>query len=324
MQKITRNPWKLCQTFQVTRIECGHFQIIDSCKHCQKLQGKWYAKLKKKKFKDIEDPVLRLIKKWTGISDLIEDDGSERNISLIDIIISQEPNTSIESSWPETNFRKEQELLNNSNLYDICKKIFKHKRNVVGAEDSIKILEYHCSGIPYRHIAKQVHIHEASVLRAINKLKEMAHLMSDDSKTIIIRDYNPGMDAPLLFSSWRNCLWFDAHPAETKPNPIFFRQTTKKINNLLRDPHTKVRIACLQDDPNEIKGYATINNDTIEFVYVKLDYRKQGIATLLTKGFKSISDPCTKIASAIALKKNLKTKEKQNVRTEAEEEYNCN
>ena len=179
--------------------------------------------------------------------------------------------------------------------------------------------ELHCNGYSSREIAKQYHISAFCGWYVIKRLKEGLHLMAnDDSKMIIVREYNPGMDAPLLFSSWRNCLWFDANPGDKKPNPIFFRMTTKKINCLLRDPQTKVKIACLQDDANEIKGYSVITNQTIQFLYVKSDYRKQGIATLLSRGFHDIVKPMTKIGIAIALKKNLK--EKQDGREETKEE----
>lgn len=299
--------------------KCGHFNIIDSCEHCQKIQKQWYGKLNKKKFNDIEDPVLRILKKWTGISNIIQDENSGKNIDLFDILVSQQPNTPIESSWPETKFSQEINLLNNVYFESICETLFNNGNNVVSKKSALKIWRLHCDGFSVRAISKEVGIYYASVFRAIKNLREVARFMDDSSKIIIIRDYNPGMDAPLLFSSWRNCLWFDAHPLDTKPNPTFFRMTTKKIHRLLKDPNTKVRIACLEDDPNAIKGYVALNNDTIEFVYVKADYRKEGIATLLTKGFKNISNTCTKIGKAIALKKNLKIKENQDGREEAEE-----
>lgn len=304
MQKQILNPWKQSQICRLN-IKCGHSIIVDSCKHCQKIQRQWYRKLKKKGFEDIEDVGLRLLKKWTGVNDLINP------------IRTQEPNIPIESSWPEVHFQKEQTFLNHPSFNSICESLFKHGNNAITAIKMIKIWECHCEGYSLREIEKQSNIHYLAVYRAINKLKGMADLMNDESK-VVIREFNPGMDSPLLFASWRHCLWFDAHPADTKPNPIFYRLTTKKINSLLRDPHTKVKIACLSDDSNEIKGYAVLTNQTIQFVYVKLDYRKQGIATLLTKGFVDIIKPSTKIGTAIALKKNLK--EKQDGREETEKE----
>lgn len=304
MQKIIPNHWKQSRICPLN-IKCGHFQINDNCEHCQKIQRQWYGKLKKKGFEDIEDQFLRMLKKWTGITD------------LIDPIQIQEPNMPIESSWPEVNFKKETEFLNHPEFKSICETLFKHKNNVITSHVMIQIWEYHCEGASLREIEKRFNIHNSTVFRAINRLREMAKLMNDESKTIVIRDFNPEIDAPLLFASWRNCLWFDAHPADVKPNPIFYRMTTKKINCLLRDPQTKVRIACLEDDPNEIKGYAVLTNWTIKFVYVKLDYRKQGIATLLTRGFLNVSKPSTKIGKAIVNKKNLKEKQDEGSKEEA-------
>jgi hypothetical protein len=44
----------------------------------------------------------------------------------------------------------------------------------------------------------------------------------------------------------------------------------------------------------------------IEFVYVKIDYRKQGIAKLLTRGFIFVAKPTTKIGASIVKKNNLR------------------
>lgn len=299
-------------------IDCGHFQIVDSCEHCQKIQRQWYAKLKKKGFQDAEDSVLRLLKRWTGISDTIEDENNEKPLNIIDMVSSQDPNESIKSNWPEISFAKEDEILNSPKLQSICETLFKHGNNAVSPKQMILIWELHCEGLSIREIGKHVNIYFVSVFRAIKKLKEMADLMdlTEDPKKIILRNYDEETDAPLIFASWRNALWFDLHPNEEKPNPVFYRMMTKKINMMLRNPNTKVKIACLADDHNEIKGYSVLCGTTLEMIYVKLDYRNQGVATLLCRGFKTIAKPLTKIARAIADKKNLK--ENQDGREETE------
>lgn len=286
--------------------KCGHFNIIEGCKDCQEIQNQWYGKLKKKGFDDIEDTHLRLLKKWTGVTD------------LLDPVKIQEPNMPIQSNWPEPNFQKESDLLNHPNFMSICKSLFNHGNNVIKTTTIMQIWECHCNGASLREIEKQFNIHNATVFRAINRLREMANIMDikPESTKIIIRDYETSSDAPLVFASWRNCLWFDNHTEQDPPNPGFYRMTTRKINLLLREPSTKVKIACLQDDPDQILGYSAFSHSTLEFVYVKNDYRKQGIATLLTKGFSDIVNPMTKIGKAIADKKNLKVKENSNVKEE--------
>jgi predicted DNA-binding protein YlxM (UPF0122 family) len=287
-------------------IDCKHFQITENCEHCQELQKQWYEKLKKKGFEDIEDTSLRILKKWTGIP--IGDP------KLFDVLNVQEAEAPLQTNWPETKLQKENDFLHHPEFRTVCDNLFRHGNNVISHEIMVNIWELHCEGFSLREIEKQFNIHNSTIFRAINRVREMANLMNDNSKTIVIRQYNPNTDAPLLFASWRNSIWFDAHPAELKPNPVFYRIMTKKINNMLRNPETEIRIACLADDCDEIKGYSVFCSNILEFVYVKLDYRHQGIATLLSKGFSSITKPMTKIGKAIADKKNLKIKENQNGR----------
>ena len=278
-------------------IKCGHSLIVETCEHCLEIQEQWYEKLKKKGFNDIEDKHLRILKKWTGSTD------------LVDIFKIQEPNEEIQSSWPETYFNKESEFLHNPNFIEICQDVFKHGNNAISATIMLHIWEGYCDGLSYRELEKRFHIQYTTIFRAVTRIKEMANLMSDDSKTIIKRDYDPQIDTSFIFSTWRKCLWFDEHPdSENQPGSNFCITLNRKINLLLREPTTHIKIACLQDDPGQIAGYAVLSNETLEFVYIKLDYRNQGIAKLLTKGFRDIVYPMTKIGKAIADKKNLRIK----------------
>jgi ribosomal protein S18 acetylase RimI-like enzyme len=131
--------------------------------------------------------------------------------------------------------------------------------------------------------------------------------------TVILRDIQP-TDHALIFSSWRNALWF----AEKRPDneaDKFYAMTSKSIRKLLDNKENHVKIACLQEDPDEIIGYAVLNKSHLHFVYVKVDYRKKGIGSLLTKGFETVTRPQTRIGKVLVEKKKLVIKEKEDVST---------
>lgn len=110
----------------------------------------------------------------------------------------------------------------------------------------------------------------------------------------------------MLFATWRNALWFDTEDKDESKNHKFFRDCTRLIKSLLANADTKARIACLVEDPNLILGASVINKDNLIWVYVKADYRSRGIATLLAKGIKTVSNPSTRIGKAIVKNKELK------------------
>jgi len=133
-----------------------------------------------------------------------------------------------------------------------------------------------------------------------------------DETKVIIRPYDPKTDAPLIYSTWRNALWYgDKNNVDSDE---FYAQATREIKKILET--SQVRIACLSDDHDLIVGYSVMTGSNIEFVYVKLDYREKGIGALLVKGFTKISTPRTKIGWAIQKRHKLVIKEKQNVQEE--------
>lgn len=127
--------------------------------------------------------------------------------------------------------------------------------------------------------------------------------MEIEELKVIKRPFKEETDIPFIYSSWRKSLWFDERRDEN--SDLFFRVATKRIKEILTAKECKVNVSCLQSDKNFIVGYSVGIKDNLEFVYVKIDYRKKGIAKLLTKEFKTISEPETKIGRAIAFKNNL-------------------
>ena len=128
----------------------------------------------------------------------------------------------------------------------------------------------------------------------------------DDSKaSVIMRKIDTSKDLPFIYSTWRNSLWNDHKRPETEDSSSFYSSETKRIK-LLSLPDLYAWVACLSDDHDFILGYSVSIDLNLERVYVRADYRKQGIGTMLAAYFKTISPPQTKIGKAIAKKKNLR------------------
>lgn len=292
--------------------KCGHFNINDNCSSCLSIQSQWYKKIKTKGFEDIEGGSLRLIKKWTGVSDLYGDN-QEKISSIIDLIQTQAPNESVQSSWPEIIFKKEEELLNHKSFEAICENLFRHGNNAIKPKIMVKIWKSHCEGFSLRQIEKQFSIHYVSIFRAVRRLGELIKLMDLDhsNKEVVIRPYSFESDSSLIYDSWKKQVWFENHKKDEYIDPVFSRKLTKKIKSILESNTSRIRMACLKDDPNHIVGYSVMSSSTIEFVYVKIDFRKQGIATILVKGFMNSVEPSTKIGAAIAKTHDITIKENE-------------
>ena len=130
--------------------------------------------------------------------------------------------------------------------------------------------------------------------------------MSEDQLNIIIRPYKAVQDEALIYSTWRNGMFYGNKINKKKKADQFFSEFTNKIKIILSN--SDVRIACMQDTPQVIVGYCVYTGDHLHWVYVKPDpFRKKGIATLLVpKHIKTVPWELTKIGEEIARKKNLK------------------
>lgn len=130
--------------------------------------------------------------------------------------------------------------------------------------------------------------------------------MSEEAQvTITLRPYRPSDDAPFLYSSWRNALWY-SESRDDKLSGFFYSAASKEIKRLLGLESIRVRIACKSDEPGFIVGYSVALGAHLFWVYVKSDYREQGIARLLTQGFSTVSPPETKPGKAIVNDKELR------------------
>lgn len=120
----------------------------------------------------------------------------------------------------------------------------------------------------------------------------------DQSTKVVVRELMGGSDHAFIYSTWRNALWY-AERRDEKEADHFYKSASEKIAALLKNPDIHVRIACLADDPDMLLGWAVLQNDRLEFIYVKIDYRRKGIGHILSKGFKTFSEPETRIGKSL-------------------------
>jgi GNAT superfamily N-acetyltransferase len=151
------------------------------------------------------------------------------------------------------------------------------------------------------------------ISRLINSLKEWMIFLGEemDEERVVIRNYQD-TDAAFVFSTWRNSVWFDKKERLDAAAASFFKETSKKIKRLIKQPKANLRIACLSTDRDHIIGCALKIGSCLEWIYVKKDYRGQGIGNLLAGEFSEISRPVTEIGLAIQKKKNFKIKGEKN------------
>lgn len=275
------------------------------------LQSKWYKILQDNGFDDIEDHESKnneYLKVWSGISHLIQKDGEI--IDLLDLCVVQSPLMEIKTSFPDPLLTNEESLLHHPKFDLVCENICSHGRHKLIPIQIKEILILHIEGKTERSIGQTLNINDTLVHRTIKALQEWSKVMPnpdeiEDIKTVVVRAYDEDVDAPLVFSTWRDALWFEQERDEAE-SIQFYRAVNKKIRFLLAMPDTKIKIACLKDDPDIIIGYSVVNKDNVIWTYVKFDYRRKGIANLLCKGLKSVSFPLTRIGEKIVRLKNLK------------------
>jgi GNAT superfamily N-acetyltransferase len=272
-------------------------------KTLHELEREWYERLKKEGFEDIEDHTYpdKPLKRWSGA----------HGVGIVDAVKHQEANEPHQSSFPDKRFAKEERLLNHADFDEICRLICGHGNHKLTAELVRAIFEKYVDGDTNREIAEALGINHVSVFRCIEKLRNWSESLGEEPEvtTVIVRAYDSERDAAMLFSTWRNSLWFDTPGRDESLNHKFFRDCTRLIKTILAHDDARVEIACLSDDPNLILGAAVFNSDNLVWIYVKADYRGRGIATLLAKEAKTVSNPSTRIGKAIVKEKNLKVKD---------------
>jgi ribosomal protein S18 acetylase RimI-like enzyme len=128
--------------------------------------------------------------------------------------------------------------------------------------------------------------------------------MDETDLVIAIREFNREEDEPYIYASWRNASYYSALDRPKQDPKAYFKAKTREIKDLLDQAH--VRIACIQETPIVIVGYAVSIGDHLEMIFVKPDYRRKGIGKMLCpKWVRTYTDKLTKIGKLIADKNCL-------------------
>jgi len=111
-------------------------------------------------------------------------------------------------------------------------------------------------------------------------------------------------DRNFIFASWLRGLYYGDSWLSEVPKAIFMAHYHKVIDFILAKPATIVKIACLQEDPSVILGYAVMSDVAIHWVFVKKNWRKIGIAKDLTPSNLTTATHSTKVGMSIMKRKN--------------------
>lgn len=222
-------------------------------------------------------------------------------------------------SWPEQVFSQEEALLNHPEWGQICKNVCQHGNSTLTPSQVTRIWQHYCEGKSRRVIARELYVNDMAIFRVIKRITEWMHIVGDEEaapteegSTVILRGFNPEKDGAFVYSTWRNALWFAGDQDEDKRD-YFYAEASQRLRRLLTAPDTKTQIACLEEDPDNIIGYSIMAGPHLNWVYVKIESRRQGIGKLLTRGFKTVATPLThlgkKIFEAYYAKSERKTNE---------------
>lgn len=133
------------------------------------------------------------------------------------------------------------------------------------------------------------------------------------SLSIVTRSFEPQLDQAMVYATWRNGRYYGSRDRQHTNTKDEFRRLTKEIHEILHK--ATVRVACLEESPEVIIGYVVYTHNHLDWIYVKEDYRRQGIASLiLPKQITTITAYPTKLGANLWAKK---MKEKKNGSEEA-------
>lgn len=100
---------------------------------------------------------------------------------------------------------------------------------------------------------------------------------------IAIRHYDSIGDEAFLLSTWMKS-FRDSGVVRAVPTPVYNIGQRTRIMKLMRQPDTKILVACDDDTPEFVYGYMVYgSNNTVHYLYTKGQYRKYGIAKELLR-----------------------------------------
>lgn len=126
------------------------------------------------------------------------------------------------------------------------------------------------------------------------------------SELIAVRDALPS-DRNFILATWLRGIFYGDSWYSEVPKNIFMEQYHKVVEYIISNPKTRVKVACLKEDPEVILGYAVLNQDqtALNFVFVKKSWRTIGIAKQLVPLTVTTVTNLTKVGLSISKRKGL-------------------
>ena len=117
-----------------------------------------------------------------------------------------------------------------------------------------------------------------------------------------VRPYTPA-DENLVKGTWKGSHLLSTPPELSKSTHNWWmeRVTTEVIEN----PATQWRIACYEDDPEEVIGWACRGEDVVHYVFTKQAFRGAGVARILVADWPRTADHWTLAAAECSNRKWL-------------------
>lgn len=99
---------------------------------------------------------------------------------------------------------------------------------------------------------------------------------------ISIRSLRPS-DEVFIYSTMLRGLYYGNSWFSKIPRKLFVENYKKVIEHTFKRPDLDIKVACVKNDPDEIKGYSILLNHekALMWVFVKKMWRKNGIAKAL-------------------------------------------
>ena len=124
------------------------------------------------------------------------------------------------------------------------------------------------------------------------------------SELVAIRDAQPE-DLNFIMATWLRGMYYGESWLSSMKKQDFMKSYHSVIEFTLRNPSTRVTVACLKDDPSVILGYAFLStaSKAVHWVFIKKSWRAIGLAKDLVPGDFNAATNLTKVGSAIVKKK---------------------
>lgn len=87
----------------------------------------------------------------------------------------------------------------------------------------------------------------------------------------------PQTDEEFIFDSWLRC--YRKSPDSHLPDEVFFPLYRGIIKHLM--VHSKVEVLCIPENEDAILGYIVYDPSVVHWIYIKRDFRGQGLGKLL-------------------------------------------